>query len=102
MPTSVILLLCISAALIALFVGFRVHVTRSREGKMLAFVALFALPVIAAWARFSEQMDRAESTKFCLSCHIMSDFGKSLYIDDPSFIPAAARVNDFETLRIGV
>jgi cytochrome c-type protein NapC len=89
MPASVILLLCSGAAFIALFVGFRAHLTRSREGKILAFVALFALPVMAAWAGFSEQMDRAESTKFCLSCHIMSDFGKSLYIDDPSYIPAA-------------
>ena len=89
MPAPIVLSLCIGAAFIALFVGFRVHRTRSREGKMLAFVALFALPVIAAWAGFSEQMDRAESTKFCLSCHIMSDFGKSLHIDDPSYIPAA-------------
>src|SRR5579872_576168 len=89
MPTSVILLLCMSAVLIALFVGFRVNFTRSREGKMLAFVALFALPVMAAWAGFTEQMDRAESTKFCLSCHIMDGFGRTLYIDDPSYIPAA-------------
>jgi len=89
MPVSVILMLGMSAALIALFVGFRVHVTRSREGKILAFVALFALPVMAAWAGFSEHMDRAESTKFCLSCHIMTDFGRSLYSDDPSYIPAA-------------
>jgi len=89
MPASAILLFCLGAALIALFVGFRVHFTRSREGKMLAFVALFALPVMAAWTGFSEHMDRAESTKFCLSCHVMGDFGKTLYIDDPSFIPAA-------------
>ncbi len=89
MPASVILLFCLGAALIALFVGFRVHLTRSREGKMLAFVALFALPIMAAWTGFSEQMERAESTKFCLSCHVMDDFGKSLYIDDPSYIPAA-------------
>jgi cytochrome c-type protein NapC len=88
MPGSVILLFCLGAALIALFVGFRVQFTRSREGKMLAFVALFALPLMATWTGFSEQMNRAESTKFCLSCHVMSDFGKSLYIDDPSFIPA--------------
>ena len=78
MPASVVLLFCLGAALIALLVGFRVHLTRSREGKMLAFVALFALPVMAAWAGFSEQMDRAESTKFCLSCHVMDDFGRSL------------------------
>ena len=89
MPASVILLFCVGATLIALFVGFRVHLTRSREGKILAFVALFALPIMAAWTGFSEQMDRAESTKFCLSCHVMTDFGRSLYIDDPSYIPAA-------------
>ncbi len=89
MPATVIVLFCLAAALIALFVGFRVHVTRSREGKMLAFVALFALPVMAAWSGFSEQMERAESTRFCLSCHVMGDFGRTLYIDDASYIPAA-------------
>ena len=89
MPATVIVVFCLAAALIALFVGFRVQLTRSREGKMLAFIALFALPVIAAWAGFSEQMDRATSTKFCLSCHVMTDFGKTLHVDDPSFIPAA-------------
>jgi cytochrome c nitrite reductase small subunit len=88
MPASVIVLFCLAAVVIALFVGFRVQLTRSREGKILAFVALFTLPVMAAWTGFSEQMDRAESTKFCLSCHVMGDFGRSLYIDDPSYVPA--------------
>ena len=88
MPVSVIVLFCLAAALVALFIGFRVTLTRSREGKILAFIALFALPLMAAWTGFSEQMDRAESTKFCLSCHVMADFGRSLYIDDPSYIPA--------------
>ena len=88
MPVSVVLLFCVAAAAIALFVGFRVELTRSREGKMLAFVALFALPVMAAWTGFSEQMDRATSTRFCLSCHVMDGFGRTLYIDDPSYVPA--------------
>lgn len=73
---------------LALFVAFRSGVTRDRGGKMLAFVALFIFPVLAAWLGFSEQMTRAESTRFCLSCHVMSDYGKSLYVDDPSYIPA--------------
>jgi len=89
MPASVIVLFCLAAALIALFIGFRVTLTRSREGKMLAFIALFALPIMAAWTGFSKQMERAESTQFCLSCHVMADFGRSLYIDDRSYIPAA-------------
>jgi cytochrome c-type protein NapC len=40
------------------------------------------------WGGFSEQMERAESTQFCLSCHVMTDFGRSLYVDDPSYLPA--------------
>jgi cytochrome c-type protein NapC len=88
MPASVIVVFCLVAALIALFLGFRVTLTRSREGKILAFIALFAFPIMATWTGFSEQMVRAESTKFCLSCHVMEGFGRSLYIDDPSYIPA--------------
>jgi cytochrome c-type protein NapC len=88
MPVSVIVLFCLAAAVVALFVGFRVELTRSREGKILAFVALFALPVMAAWTGFSEHMDLAQSTQFCLSCHVMGDYGRSLYIDDPSYVPA--------------
>jgi cytochrome c-type protein NapC len=88
MPTSILAALFAVTAAIALLVGFRVERTRSREGKMLAFVALLVLPVVVAWTGFSEQMDRATSTKFCLSCHVMQDYGKSLYVDDPSYIPA--------------
>ena len=88
MLASVIVLFCLAALVIALFVGFRVELTRSREGKILAFVALFGLPVMAAWTGFSEHMDRAQSTQFCLSCHVMGDYGRSLYIDDPSYVPA--------------
>jgi nitrate/TMAO reductase-like tetraheme cytochrome c subunit len=73
---------------LALFVGFRAGLTRDRRGKMFAFVGLFILPVLAVWLGFREQMTRAESTRFCLSCHAMSDWGKSLYIDDPSVFPA--------------
>jgi len=51
-------------------------------------MALFIFPVLAVWVGFSEHMDRAESTRFCLSCHVMSDYGRSLYVNDPSFVPA--------------
>jgi len=40
-------------------------------------------------------MTRAESTKFCLSCHVMTGYGKSLYVDDKSYIPAVHFQNIF-------
>ncbi len=76
------------AVVMAILVASRAELTRARGGKMLAFVALFILPALSVWTGFSEQMDRSKSTRFCLSCHVMEEFGHSLYVDDKSYIPA--------------
>ena len=88
MPSTIVIVFIAVTAAIVLLVGIRTHWTRSREGKILAFIALCVLPVASVWGGFSEQMERAESTQFCLSCHVMTNFGRSLYVDDPSYIPA--------------
>jgi cytochrome c-type protein NapC len=36
----------------------------------------------------SSEMQRSKSTQFCLSCHVMEGYGRSLYIDDPAHLPA--------------
>jgi cytochrome c-type protein NapC len=89
MSQSLIIAFLALAAVLALIVAWRVQFTRSREGKMLAFVVLLILPAVGVWGGFSEHMEKATSTQFCLSCHVMTDFGKSLQIDDKSYIPAA-------------
>ena len=76
------------ALVLVLLVGIRVELTRARGGKILAFVGLFVMPALVMWWGFSEHMERAESTQFCLSCHVMHDFGRSLAVDDPSYVPA--------------
>ncbi len=73
---------------LALVVSFRVEMTRATGGKVLAFIALFVLPVFAANQGFNEHMEKAKTTAFCLSCHVMEPYGHSLSIDDPSFVPA--------------
>jgi nitrate/TMAO reductase-like tetraheme cytochrome c subunit len=89
MTTLTIELLFVGITLVlAILVVLRAELTRARGGRILAFLALFVLPSLAIWVGFSQQMDRAESTRFCLSCHVMHDFGQSLYVDDPSYIPA--------------
>jgi cytochrome c-type protein NapC len=88
MTTSFLTLFVVATGALALLVGLRAHVTRSREGKILAFVALFILPLAAAGLGFTAHMERAQSKTFCLSCHVMNDYGRSLSIDDPSYLPA--------------
>jgi len=66
-PTALeVLFVGIAIALAALIVA-RPELTRVRGGKILAFVTLFVLPVLGGWLGFSEHMERAESTRFCLS-----------------------------------
>lgn len=88
-PTLVEVLFIVVTLALAVLVAARAELTRARGGKILAFVAMFVLPVLCLWVGYSEHMDRAERTQFCLSCHVMHDFGHSLYVDDPSYIPAA-------------
>jgi cytochrome c-type protein NapC len=82
-------------AVLGLLIAIRPEFTVARGGKIFAFVALCILPVLSVWAGFNAQIERSTSTQFCLSCHVMANFGKSLYVDDKSYIPAAHFQNNF-------
>jgi cytochrome c-type protein NapC len=90
-------LLGISALLISIVV-VRPSITARREGKIFAFMAFCVLPVLCAAWTGSEHIERSKQTTFCLSCHIMEPYGRSLYVDDPAYIPAA----HFQNHRIPV
>ncbi len=77
------------AAALAAVVATRADITRARGGKILAFAALCVLPVVSLIGGYTTHMERAQSTEFCLSCHVMSDHGRSLLYDDASYVPAS-------------
>ena len=88
-PQALLMILIgISIAFILLLV-IRPSLIARREGKVLGLLAFIVLPVVAASIGASEHLENSKQTQFCLSCHIMEPWGKSLYVDDPSHIPAA-------------
>src|SRR3984957_10861011 len=97
MTSSVLMLIAFTVivTILVLFVAVRPEFTRARGGKIVAFIALCILPVLAVWAGVNEHLERSTSTQFCLSCHVMANFGRSLYVDDKSFIPGAHFQNNF-------
>ena len=86
--TLTVLIIGLSLVLVILLLA-RPSLTTTREGKILAFFALFVLPLLCSVVGFSDHMEHSKQTSFCLSCHIMEPFGKSLYVDDPRYIAAA-------------
>jgi cytochrome c-type protein NapC len=89
MPTIAILALVLFTAVLAGVLVVRPAITVSRAGKILAFGVLFFLPLFSFAVGVQNEMQRSESTAFCLSCHIMEPYGKSLHIDDPSYLAGA-------------
>lgn len=89
MPTvAVIALLTITLGIVGLLLA-RPGITAARGGKILAFLGLFIFPILVGTLGFQTHYERSKQTQFCLSCHIMEPYGKSLHVDDASYIPAA-------------
>ena len=87
---AVLIVTIVLVAAVALAPG----VTISRGGKILAFLALFILPVLSAGLGYAHHMDRSKQTSFCLSCHVMEPYGRSLNVDDKSWLPASHYQNN--------
>lgn len=81
-------IILLSIILIGLLL-LRPTLTAAQGGKILAFIAFFILPIVTTVLGASIHLGNSTSTQFCLSCHVMEVYGKSLYIDDPTYIPAA-------------
>lgn len=85
--TGFVALVLVAIALIALLV-LRPSLVAARGGRILAFLALFLLPLVVTGLGTSAQMEHSKSTRFCLSCHVMEPYGRSLLVDDPAYVPA--------------
>ena len=85
---AVATIIVLSIILIGLLL-IRPSITAAQGGKIVAFIAFFILPIVATVLGASIHLENSKSTQFCLSCHVMEAHGKSLYIDDPTYVPAA-------------
>jgi cytochrome c-type protein NapC len=88
-PLTILFIFLVTTIVLLVVIILRPTLTASRGGKILAFIAFFALPVLCGVWGLSEHFERSKQTNFCLSCHIMEPYGRSLFVDDASHIPAA-------------
>ena len=93
-PTALLVLLIVVSIALVLLVAFHPTLTISRGGKIVAFMALFLLPVITLSWGTEEHMERSKQTSFCLSCHVMHPYGESLRVADTSYLAAAHYLNN--------
>ena len=93
MSLELVGLLAVAAVLLLILVA-RPSITRDRSGRALAFLGIFVLPTLALAVGLNTHVERSKRTKFCLSCHIMEPYGRSLRIDDAEYVPASHYQNN--------
>ena len=76
------------AIVAALLLAARPRFAEGRRGMFLSFAALVGLPLIVTIPVADQHLQQSKSTQFCLSCHEMGDYGRSLMIDDSEYLPA--------------
>jgi cytochrome c-type protein NapC len=77
------------ALLLCLAIAVHPRVELTLRGRIFAFVALILAPIAAGLAGLSAHMERSKTVAFCLSCHPMEKYGRSLRIDDVTHLAAA-------------
>ncbi len=87
-PAEILVAIILIALALVLFVILKPNVTAGRVGKVLAFLSFFILPTLAALMGTSQHIENSKKTEFCLSCHAMEPYGKSLRVDNREYIPA--------------
>jgi cytochrome c-type protein NapC len=79
--------IALSVVLASVFL-IRPSLTSAAGWKILAFIGLCVLPALCIVGGMNTHVQRSEQTRFCISCHVMIPYGQSLYVDDPTHIPA--------------
>jgi cytochrome c-type protein NapC len=95
-PLAILFVLLGTTIVLLIVLLTRASLTATPAGKILVFLAFCALPILCGFWGLNEHLERSKQTAFCLSCHIMEPYGRSLYAADPMYIPAA----HFENHRI--
>jgi cytochrome c-type protein NapC len=83
-----IALLTAVIGVVVVFLGAQ-QLLRSRWGRWILLVAGGLMPIVASAGTFKEGIEESSRTRFCLSCHEMKDYGKSLFVDNRLSVPAA-------------
>jgi cytochrome c-type protein NapC len=92
---TVVILICISILMLVLLLT-RPNLNKGTLGKIMTFLAIFLFPTLSAVTGFFLTMNNATSVEFCMSCHEMEVYGKSLRVDDDEHFVA----NHFLNKRI--
>ena len=80
-------------ALVAILAAFVLYFSAPRlagsvAGKLALLLGVVLVPLVAVSGGTGYAYTESSSTEFCMSCHEMEPYGRSLFVDDRAALPA--------------
>jgi len=82
LPTQLIIAIIAGVAIVAMLGAGARTLASHTAGRVVLLIGIVALPLLLSAGNLSYGVHESSSTRFCLSCHEMERFGRSLFIDD--------------------
>jgi predicted CXXCH cytochrome family protein len=88
LPISIVVALAAGVAIVVLLRAGAAVLAAQRVGRVVLLVGLVATPLLLSAGNLSYGVAESSQTRFCLSCHEMQRYGKSLFVDDKQALSA--------------
>ncbi len=88
MRIAMIVILSAIIALLGLMSGSSTPLLAHRTGRWLLLFGLAVIPLVLTGLSFSVGMHESSRTSFCMGCHEMEPYAKSLFADNPLSLSA--------------
>jgi cytochrome c-type protein NapC len=88
LPVPIIVALAAGCVIAALLAAGARTLAAQRAGRLVLLGGLVALPLLLSAGNLSYGVAESSRTRFCLSCHEMQRYGKSLFVDDRQALSA--------------
>jgi cytochrome c-type protein NapC len=88
LPKYIVIALVVGLAIVALLYFGAGTLAENRWGRTALMVGLLALPLLLSAGNLSYGFHQSGRTDFCLSCHEMQRYGRSLFVDNSAALSA--------------
>lgn len=89
MLQGVVIGVALTSIVVGLVLSFSAdRLVGSTAGRLMMLVGVGVLPLLTLGVGATHAVKASSSTEFCLECHEMEPYGKSLFLDDRAVLPA--------------
>ena len=89
MRVLMIVIVAAVMALVLILAAAAGQLSTQRVGRWVLLVGLALIPLVLTGSGVAVGVRRSSQTEFCLSCHEMEPYGKSLFVNNPDSLVAA-------------